>query len=109
MWRRSAPSWTSAYTRMASCTSRRCQKTFVKDPREVVKPGDIVCVKVLEVDIPRKRVALTLRLDDELGPRTDRAGTAAPRNDSVRPTSRGPSRSAAPTRREEQGGGALAD
>ena len=57
-------------------------KTFVKDPREVVKPGDIVRVKVLEVDIRRKRVALTLRLDDELGPRTDRAGTAAPRNDS---------------------------
>ncbi|MGZ9111924.1 MAG: Tex family protein [Rhodoplanes sp.] len=84
-------------------------KTFVKDPREVVKPGDIVRVKVLEVDIPRKRVALTLRLDDELGPRIDRAGTAAPRNDSVRPASRGPSRSAAPTRREEQGGGALAD
>ena len=83
-------------------------KTFVKDPREVVKPGDIVRVKVLEVDIPRKRVALTLRLDDELGP-TDRAGTAAPRNDSVRPASRRPSRSAAPTRREEQGGGALAD
>ncbi|MGZ9021041.1 MAG: Tex family protein, partial [Rhodoplanes sp.] len=84
-------------------------KTFVKDPREVVKPGDIVRVKVLEIDIPRKRVALTLRLDDELGPRIDRAGTAAPRNDSVRPASRGPSRSAAPTRREEQGGGALAD
>ncbi|MFY9829589.1 MAG: S1 RNA-binding domain-containing protein, partial [Rhodoplanes sp.] len=82
--------------------------TFVKDPREVVKPGDIVRVKVLEVDIPRKRVALTLRLDDELGP-TDRAGTAAPRNDSVRPASRGPSRSAAPRGREEQGGGALAD
>ena len=84
-------------------------KTFVQDPREVVKPGDIVRVKILEVDIPRKRVALTLRLDDELGPRTDRAGTAAPRNDSVRPASRGPSRSAAPTRRVKQGGGALAD
>lgn len=40
-------------------------KTFVKDPRDVVKPGDIVKVKVLEVDIPRKRISLTLRLDDE--------------------------------------------
>ncbi|MFE9251378.1 Tex family protein [Streptomyces sp. NPDC007088] len=40
-------------------------RTFVKDPREVVKPGDIVKVKVMEVDIPRKRVSLTLRLDDE--------------------------------------------
>ncbi|MEU4289126.1 Tex family protein [Kribbella sp. NPDC026596] len=42
-------------------------KTFVKDPREVVKPGDIVTVKVLEVDIPRQRISLTLRLDDEPG------------------------------------------
>ncbi|MGW0479186.1 Tex family protein [Nonomuraea sp. NPDC003214] len=39
---------------------------FVKDPREVAKPGDIVRVKVLDVDIPRKRISLTLRLDDEL-------------------------------------------
>ncbi|WP_371783839.1 Tex family protein [Streptosporangium subroseum] len=39
---------------------------FVKDPREVVKPGDIVRVKVLDIDIPRKRISLTLRLDDEV-------------------------------------------
>ena len=38
---------------------------FVKDPREVVKPGDIVKVKVLEVDLERKRISLTLRLSDE--------------------------------------------
>ncbi|UJB45035.1 Tex family protein [Streptomyces sp. A1-5] len=42
-------------------------KNFVKDPRDVVKPGDIVRVKVLDVDIPRKRISLTLRLDDEPG------------------------------------------
>ncbi|WP_328989314.1 RNA-binding transcriptional accessory protein [Kribbella sp. NBC_01245] len=42
-------------------------KNFVKDPREVVKPGDIVKVKVLEVDTERKRISLTLRLDDEPG------------------------------------------
>jgi uncharacterized protein len=42
-------------------------KTFVRDPREVVKPGDIVRVKVLEVDIARKRIGLSLRLDDEVG------------------------------------------
>lgn len=42
-------------------------KNFVKDPRDVVKPGDIVRVKVLDVDIPRKRISLTLRLDDEHG------------------------------------------
>ncbi|MEU0132834.1 Tex family protein [Streptomyces sp. NPDC006296] len=40
-------------------------RTFVKDPRDVVKPGDIVKVKVMDVDVPRKRVSLTLRLDDE--------------------------------------------
>ncbi|MGC9376451.1 Tex family protein [Streptomyces sp. MH13] len=43
-------------------------KTFVKDPRDVVKPGDIVKVKVMDVDIPRKRISLTLRLDDEAAP-----------------------------------------
>ena len=41
-------------------------KTFVKDPRAVVKPGDIVRVKVLKLDVPRRRIALTLRLDDEV-------------------------------------------
>jgi len=41
---------------------------FVKDPREVVKAGDIVKVKVLEVDLPRNRIALTLRLDDKPAP-----------------------------------------
>jgi uncharacterized protein len=40
-------------------------RNFVKDPREVVKPGDVVRVKVLDVDIPRQRISLTLRLDDE--------------------------------------------
>ncbi len=42
-------------------------KNFVKDPREVVKPGDIVKVRVVTVDVPRKRIGLTLRLDDEVG------------------------------------------
>ncbi|MFD6243734.1 Tex family protein [Streptomyces roseolus] len=58
-------------------------KTFVKDPRDVVKPGDVVKVKVLDVDIPRKRISLTLRLEDEAvaedgsgerGPRRERGG-----------------------------------
>ncbi|WP_417666182.1 Tex family protein [Pseudidiomarina sp.] len=38
---------------------------FVSDPREIVKAGDIVKVKVLEVDVPRKRISLTMRLNDE--------------------------------------------
>jgi len=40
---------------------------YVKDPRDVVKAGDIVKVKVLEVDLPRKRISLTMRLDDPVG------------------------------------------
>ncbi|HET7013498.1 MAG TPA: Tex family protein [Streptosporangiaceae bacterium] len=39
-------------------------KNFVSDPREVAKSGDIVKVKVLGVDIPRKRISLTMRLDE---------------------------------------------
>ncbi len=39
--------------------------TFVKDPRDVVKPGDVVRVKVMTVDVARSRIGLTLRLDDD--------------------------------------------
>ncbi|WP_416220216.1 Tex-like N-terminal domain-containing protein [Frankia sp. Cas4] len=49
-------------------------KTFVADPRDVVKSGDIVRVKVLDVDIPRKRISLTLRLDDDAERRGEQAG-----------------------------------
>ena len=41
--------------------------TFVKDPREVAKPGDVVKVKVLDVDAQRKRIALSMRMEDEPG------------------------------------------
>ncbi len=44
---------------------------FVKDPHSIVKAGDIVKVKVLEVDIARKRIALTMRLSDEVTARSD--------------------------------------
>jgi uncharacterized protein len=45
---------------------------YIKDPRDVVKAGDIVKVKVLEVDVARKRIALTRRLEDPVGEaRTD--------------------------------------
>ncbi len=58
-------------------------KTFVKDPRDVAKPGDIVKVKVLDVDIPRKRISLTMRLDDEAAPqgeqKKERGGNRPPR------------------------------
>lgn len=47
--------------------------TFVKDPHTVVKTGDVVRVKVMEVDLQRKRIALTMRLDDEVQPKTDKS------------------------------------
>ena len=53
--------------------------TFVKDPREVVKSGDVVRVKVLEVDEARKRISLTLRLDDEARGGAGEGGTERPR------------------------------
>jgi len=42
---------------------------FVKDPREVVKAGELVKVKVVEVDLARQRITLTMRLDDPVGDR----------------------------------------
>ena len=47
-------------------------KNFVNDPREVVKSGEVVRVKVLDVDVERKRISLTLRLDDEADGRSAR-------------------------------------
>ncbi|MDQ7733733.1 Tex family protein [Halomonas sp. SpR1] len=49
---------------------------FIDDPRSVVKAGDIVTVKVMSVDIPRKRVGLSMRLDDQ-----PEAENAANKND----------------------------
>ena len=45
---------------------------FVSDPREVVKAGDIVTVKVMEVDIPRARIALSMRMSDTPGSKESR-------------------------------------
>ncbi|MER7347222.1 Tex family protein [Streptomyces aurantiacus] len=60
-------------------------KTFVKDPRDVVKPGDIVKVKVLDVDVPRKRISLTLRLDDEAAESAAGGGNGGGRQRGGRP------------------------
>ncbi|MDQ7905433.1 Tex family protein [Phytohabitans sp. ZYX-F-186] len=84
-------------------------KTFVKDPRDVVKPGDIVRVKVLDVDVPRKRISLTLRLDDEGGADKARAGgngAAAGQGRRERPARQGGKRPAQPARQPQ---GAMAD
>ncbi|EGQ9835592.1 RNA-binding transcriptional accessory protein [Vibrio cholerae] len=52
---------------------------FISDPREVVKAGDIVKVKVMEVDVQRKRIALSMRLNDEPGQDNRSQRSAAPR------------------------------
>jgi uncharacterized protein len=75
---------------------------FVKDPREVVKVGDVVKVKVMEVDVARKRIGLSCRLDDlpgearggkrdERPASNERGGREArgPRPDGNRPGGRG--------------------
>lgn len=69
---------------------------FVSDPREVVKAGDIVKVKVMEVDVQRKRIALSMRLNDEPGQESRGARSSAPAAERK------------PRRREEtQSGGAM--
>jgi protein Tex len=77
-------------------------KSFVKDPRSVVKPGDIVRVKVLEVDKPRKRISLSLRLDDEAGSQPPHSADAERRT-----SKRGYDNSQ--TGKASSSGGALAD
>jgi uncharacterized protein len=60
--------------------------TFVKDPRDVVKAGDIVKVRVLEVDLQRKRIALTRRLEDKPPPvRAPNSGDSRGGRDGARP------------------------
>ena len=59
--------------------------SFVKDPHSVVKAGDIVKVKVMEVDVQRKRIALSMRLDDkasETAKSGDNTRRQAPRKES---------------------------
>jgi len=63
---------------------------FVNDAREVVKTGDIVKVKVLEVDMARKRISLTMKLDAVVAPRGERG------DNSYRPPARGERSGGAP-------------
>jgi len=72
---------------------------FVKDPREVVKAGDIVRVKVMEVDIPRRRIGLSMRLDADLPSGSPSTGRGAPLS----------GRERAQARQPDRGGNALSD
>jgi uncharacterized protein len=80
---------------------------FVSDPHEVVKAGQVVRVKVLEVDVMRKRVALTMRLDDAT-PRTSGVNAGKGNVDRKRDSDR--ARGAQPKMKNEpQGNSAMAD
>ena len=59
--------------------------TFVKDPREVVKAGDVVKVKVMDVDVQRKRIALTMRLEDKPSEKSSDIKRDAPRRKKQKP------------------------
>jgi uncharacterized protein len=72
---------------------------FVKDPHSVVKAGDLVKVKVLEVDVARKRIALSMRMGDEAAPR----GAAKVSRGGMAPVSARPAQ-----RREAEPAGAMA-
>jgi uncharacterized protein len=63
-------------------------RTYIKDPRDVVKSGDVVRVKVLDVDIPRKRISLTLRLDDDADGRRESTSGAPTSSTNPRPATR---------------------
>lgn len=65
---------------------------FIKDPHEVVKAGDVVKVRVVEVDVPRKRIGLTMRKDGGEAP--------APRNNAQRDAR--PAKNFTPQRKQEQ-------
>jgi protein Tex len=88
---------------------------FVKDPHTVVKAGDLVKVKVLEVDLPRKRIALTMRLGEkaEPGGRREPQGQPRPLPPQHQPGVKRPERRPAERPPQQQqkppAGGALAD
>jgi uncharacterized protein len=74
---------------------------FIKDPREVVKPGDIVKVKVVECDLKRRRIALTMKLDEvtSVRPKVSEGEVARPKSQGPRgprPVETAPRRPAAP-------------
>jgi uncharacterized protein len=74
---------------------------FIKDPREAAKAGDIVKVKVMEIDVPRQRIALSMRLTDSA---SDEQRGTQDRQRGGQPDNRSPrrSRAKAPTTRAQE-------
>ncbi|WP_061798984.1 Tex family protein [Serratia ficaria] len=81
---------------------------FVEDPHSVVKAGDIVKVKVMEVDLQRKRIALSMRLDEQPGEGSPRRGgnASAPARDNA---NRSPANKAKPRASAPAGNSAMGD
>ena len=84
---------------------------FVKDPHSVVQAGQVVKVKVLEVDLPRKRIALTMRMGDEPVPSAGAAPADGARRRNEPKTAPQPRRNGGDGRQDRgnAAGGAMAD
>lgn len=83
---------------------------FVSDPHEVVRSGQVVKVKVMEVDVERQRIGLSLRLDDEPGqPAPKRRGGNGGGRGNSQNSRRGSNRTGGSRGRSERGGGSMAD
>ncbi|MDO4762490.1 MAG: Tex family protein [Corynebacterium sp.] len=76
--------------------------TFVSNPHDVVRSGDVVKVKVIDVDVARKRIGLSMRLEDEPGQKTTPARTRERRENKQHTKNTN-------TRRNQPAGGSLAD
>ncbi|MBN3762826.1 Tex family protein [Burkholderia sp. Ac-20365] len=82
---------------------------FIKDPHEVVKAGQIVKVKVLEVDVKRQRISLTMRMDDDVASASSPAGRSGGQQDrGGRSSSAGAGRSQQRSSREPETVNAMA-
>ncbi|MGI9273621.1 MAG: Tex family protein [Endozoicomonas sp.] len=90
-------------------------ESFVKDPAEVVKAGDIVKVKVMEVDVARKRIGLSMRMKDKAEERAEarqqprKERSAQPDRGGRRPQQNNRNNSRNDPRKKEQAAGSFAD
>jgi uncharacterized protein len=81
--------------------------TYISDPREVVKTGDVVKVKVMEVDVARKRISLSMRMDDT-PTASDNAPKGRPeRTTKAKPQSHKPARAQKPAAKQSAGNAAM--
>lgn len=81
---------------------------FIKDPHEVVKAGQIVKVKVLEVDVKRQRISLTMRMDDDIAPGAASGQRSGARDDRATQGRNGGGARPQPRSREPEAAGAMA-